>query len=102
MDTVTINGVISAARLNGATSITGTVGPSNEATDIVAISGSTIPTDALTVTGAAYVQGAITLGDEATDTTAIRWPRNLATTFSGAVTLGDEATDTVTISGPTT
>ena len=30
-----------------------------------------IPTDALTVTGAACVQDAVTLGDEATDTTAI-------------------------------
>ena len=60
--------------------------------------------------GAAYVQCAVTLGDEATDTTAIVGPATLAdtisiggtTTFSGAVTLGDEATDTVTISEPTT
>ena len=65
---------------------------------------------ALIVMGAAYVQCVVTLGDEATDTTAIVGPATLAdtisiggtTTFSGAVTLGDEATDTVTISEPTT
>ena len=46
-------------------SMTGTVGHGNEATDIEMISVATIPTDALTVTGAAYVQDVVTLGAEA-------------------------------------
>ena len=47
-------------------SIIGTAGHGNEATDIEMISVATIPTDALTVMGAAYVQDVDTLGDEAT------------------------------------
>ena len=90
-DTITINGATSAANtlfvlgataLNRATSMTGTVGLGNEATDIVSFSGS-VTFDALTVTGAAYVQCAVTLGDEATDEAAIvgrhdlhRWRRD--------------------------
>ena len=46
-------------------SMTGTVGHGNEATDIEMISVATIPINALTVTGAAYVQDVVTLGDEA-------------------------------------
>ena len=42
-------------------SMTGTVGHGNEATDIEMISVATISTDASTVTGAAYVQDAVTL-----------------------------------------
>ena len=55
-------------------SMTGTVGHGNEATDIEMISVATISTDASTVTGAAYVQDAVTLGDEATVTISGRSP----------------------------
>ena len=55
-------------------SMTGAVGHGNEATDIEMISVATISTDASTVTGAAYVQDAVTLGDEATVTISGRSP----------------------------
>ena len=82
--------------------MTGTVGHGNEATDIEKISVATIPTDALTVTGAAYVQDAVTLGDEATDTTAITGLATLAgmisiggaATFFGAITLSGHEEET--------
>ena len=92
-DTVTINGAISvvstlivsgATTLNGATSNPGTFGFRQRGNRLRDDHWFDSFTDALIVTGVAYVQGAVTLGNEATDVTTIagrhdfhRWRRNL-------------------------